>query len=282
MVHQAEGGLNCSFFEKSADYLHCQLSPSTLAPLTDWLSWNYDSPHLPSAVHASKAKVAQVLSYLSNWCKSPAAIFEDPAQLEAHLLLFGLMYRDMDLALYEFDPDGGGYERPAYLVASTISEQLFLAAGKSFAFLAQVLAARTSSSTSTPQPIELPQPTDLPQSPADNEPSSVTGGIQAAIAQKSKPKPKRPARKTKNADVSVPVEMPVLPSTDESITPNSNPRSTQDVTPASNSGDEAQAIRRGSRDRHAPKRFDDSESDEPTKKKKGGRGGAKGGRGRAK
>ena len=186
------------------------------------------------------------------------------------------MYRDMDLALYEFDPDGGGYERPAYLIASTISEPLFVAAGNSFAFLAQVLPAGTSSSTPASQPADL----TLAPAPADNIPSSVTGGIQAAIAQKSKPKPRRPARKTK--DVDVPMATPVLPETNDSITPNSNPQSTRDVTPASNSGDDAQAVRRGSRDRHAPKRFDDSESDEPTKKKKGARGGAKGGRSRAK
>ena len=78
--------------------------------LTTWLSWNYTSPHLPSDVHASKAKIAEVFSHLSTWCKSPVVVFNDHSILEAHLLLLGLMYRDMDMALYEHDPDGGGYD----------------------------------------------------------------------------------------------------------------------------------------------------------------------------
>lgn len=239
------------------------------------MSWAYDSLYLPSAIHASKAKVAELLSYLSSWCKLPIPILKDPAQLEAHLLLFGLMYRGMDLALYEFDPDGGGYKHPAYLVALTVSEALFLAASKSFAFLANALPA-------APLLASVPPPIDLP-TPADSAPSSVTGGIRAAIVQKSKPKPKQPPRRTQNANM-VPLEKletnPALVTNDSLKPPPAD--ESRELTPISNTNGDEQAVRCGSRDRYAPKQFNESESDEPLKKKKGARSGAKGGRGRAK
>lgn len=178
-------------------------------------------------------------------------MFQNQGLLEAHLLLLGMMYRDMDLALFEHDPDGGGYERPAYLAASTVSDALFSAAAGFFAFLAN----------------SIPR-SPLPVTPTTLTPSSVTVNVQVQTHQQTVPKPRRPPRTPATGSVKQP------PIQDHSAGKNTERVHVE--------AEAEQAIRRGIRERHAPKRFDESDSEEPAKKTKGARGRGRGGRGKGK
>ena len=163
------------------------------------------------------------------------------------------------MALYEHDPDGGGYDRPAYLTASTVTDTLFNAAAGSFTFLANSLPT-----VANPMPVSQ-----------DNS-SSVTSGLQAATAPaKVVPKPRRPPRATKSKQPEPAQEPPSVqaPSTPEPL----SEREKDDTSVGSLTAEEDQGPRRGNRERHAPKRFDGSDNNRPVKKK-GARGGGQGGR----
>ena len=71
----------------------------------DWLSWNSTSPHIPESYHKSLADCKDLFRVVFRWLNLGEKHFDNAAVLEMHLLMCGLLHRDITLAIFDHDVD---------------------------------------------------------------------------------------------------------------------------------------------------------------------------------
>lgn len=218
-----------------------------------WARWDSDAPHLPEDVLCNAANFATVLQVLRNWKQIPNTIFSNVSSVEIHLLIIGMLFRDMDLCLFSHDVDSADTDRPLYFSHSVVTLRQFNAVTVAIGKIANCIPVHDV----TPAPSPSPTPThsstlSMSVSPQPTPPRP-----------RPQPRKKKPTKTPQTAASSSaePSSVPHSPSQSPAPSPSGNPKekSTKAKGKGSTSNTEdIEGIRRGSRDRHLPKRFEDS------------------------
>ena len=167
--------------------------PSVLGGFS-WLSWSSTSPHLPEVYHVSLIECKKLFLVVFRWLESRDKHFQDVSTFEMYLLLCGLLYRDITLAVFDHDADEGEEctTKPLFVRNSILKlpnrdglEDVFRRVAASIPVQASLNPDHTAAIV-----------------PADTPPNeSITAALRP-VTVRPKPKPRQPPRKIPAHEIS--------------------------------------------------------------------------------
>ncbi|KAK7679236.1 hypothetical protein QCA50_017814 [Cerrena zonata] len=211
------------WYEQSAALVVLPASPF------EWASWGSDAAHLPEDVHCRPGGAAKAVGIVNSWRKSSNKRFNELPSFELLLLTSALIYRDVKAAAFHEQDDP---KFPLYFNQSVFTRKQYDGLRASFKYIAEEL------------PIEALNPKRVPKPR-----KKVTE--KAKHLKDSQPGPSQPPVSTPhNSDTEDARGLKRVPESPTTPRKGKGRKKQKEATPTA-------AVRRGTRERTAPKSFDD-------------------------